>query len=101
MRRLGSELGVDPMVPYRFFSGKEELLDAIFLSIIEDLPWHDELKGIDAVAQGFRDFRGRARRCPNLVALVGPRLLTTPAGRLPVHWVVDELAEDGVARRTT
>ena len=53
MRRIGSELGVDPTAIYRHFRSKHELVAALadlaFLSIPEpdpELPWQDRLRGL-------------------------------------------------------
>lgn len=45
MRKLGAELGVDPMAVYRYFSDQEALFDGIAETLfaeldVDTLPWH-------------------------------------------------------------
>ena len=37
MRRLGTELGVDPMAAYRHVAGKADLLDAIVEAVLAEI----------------------------------------------------------------
>ncbi len=88
MRRLAEELDVWPMRVYRYFSDKDELLDAIVGSAAAEvetpnpsLPWRDRLTGL---VTGMR----AALEPGDLVARL-PRAALSPAGL--------KLADTGIA----
>lgn len=63
MRRLGAELGVDPMAVYHYVPSKEALYDALVAAIWDELElpdgdgaWEQELRGL---AHGVRDLLTR------------------------------------------
>jgi AcrR family transcriptional regulator len=84
MRRLGQELGRDPMGLYRYTANRGALLDGVSelvlneLAIFPDDPdWQAQLRRI------AHDFRVLALRHPNVVPLLVTRPLSTPLGLRP------------------
>jgi AcrR family transcriptional regulator len=85
MRRLGQELGRDPMSLYRYAANRAELLDGVSemvlneLAIFPDDPeWQAQLRRI------AHDLRRLALRHPNIVPLLVTRPLSTPLGMRPL-----------------
>lgn len=85
MRRLGQELGRDPMGLYRYAANRAELLDGVSelvldeLAITPDAPdWQAQLRRI------AHDLRLLALRHPNVVPLLVTRPLSTPLGLRPL-----------------
>ena len=85
MRRLGQELGRDPMSLYRYAANRAALLDGVSelvlneLAIIPDDPdWQAQLRRI------AHDLRLLALRHPNVVPLLVTRPLSTPLGLRPL-----------------
>ena len=84
MRRLGRELGRDPMSLYRYTGNRCALLDAVAGHVMDDLP----------VLSGYGDWKGQLRllaqelrlvalRHPNVAPLLLTRPLSTPLGLRP------------------
>jgi AcrR family transcriptional regulator len=85
MRRLGQELGRDPMSLYRYAANRAALLDGVTemvlneLAIFADDPdWQAQLRRIG------HDLRLLALRHPNIVPLLVTRPLSTPLGLRPL-----------------
>lgn len=85
MRRLGQELGCDPMSLYRYAANRDALLDGITELVISELPtasggqdWQAQLRRI------AHDLRLLALRHPNVVPLLVTRPLSTPLGLRPL-----------------
>jgi AcrR family transcriptional regulator len=85
MRRLGQELGRDPMGLYRYAKNRPALLDGVTelvlneLAIFPDDPdWQAQLRRI------AHDLREIALRHPNVVPLLVTRPLSTPLGLRPL-----------------
>jgi AcrR family transcriptional regulator len=85
MRRLGQELGRDPMGLYRYAENRAALLDGVSelvlneLAIFPDDPdWQAQLRRI------AHDLREIALRHPNVVPLLVTRPLSTPLGLRPL-----------------
>jgi AcrR family transcriptional regulator len=85
MRRLGQELGRDPMTLYRYAANRADLLDGVTeivldeLTIFADEPdWQAQLRRI------AHDLRLLALRHPNVVPLLVTRPLSTPLGLRPL-----------------
>ncbi|MBG0741079.1 TetR/AcrR family transcriptional regulator C-terminal domain-containing protein [Paeniglutamicibacter antarcticus] len=85
MRRLGQELGRDPMSLYRYAANRAALLDGVSelvlneLAIFSDDPdWRAQLRRI------AHDLRRLALRHPNVVPLLVTRPLSTPLGLRPL-----------------
>src|SRR3954466_2640271 len=79
MRRLGEMLGVEAMALYRHVPGRENLLDAVVESIIEEMR-HDE-DVIEAPRDGWQDFLQRLAHGVRRVALAHPRCFPLIASR--------------------
>jgi AcrR family transcriptional regulator len=85
MRRLGQQLGRDPMGLYRYAANRAALLDGVSelvlneLAIFPDDPdWQAQLRRI------AHDLRRLALRHPNVVPLLVTRPLSTPLGLRPL-----------------
>ena len=85
MRRLGQELGRDPMSLYRYAANRAALLDGVTESVLDELTIFTEV--LDWQAQLRRiahDLRLLALRHPNVVPLLVTRPLSTPLGLRPL-----------------
>jgi AcrR family transcriptional regulator len=85
MRRLGQQLGRDPMSLYRYAKNRAALLDGISELVLTELPinprdpdWQAQLRRI------AHDLRELALRHPNVVPLLVTRPLSTPLGLRPL-----------------
>lgn len=95
MRRLGRELGVDPMVPYRIFPTKDKLLDAVYDSVVSRAEPEASDDPIADVIAGYRNFRNDLVENPGLLPLTTPRMLATKAAMAPFEWVMEKLVATG------
>ncbi len=107
MRRLGERLGVEAMSLYRYVPGKEDLLDAVVVSLVAGMEQDDEvrLRPVD----GWQDFLQRLAHGVRRVALAHPKAFPLIASRPPeapwlrpplrsLDWVeafLDGLTEEG------
>jgi AcrR family transcriptional regulator len=85
MRRLGQELGRDPMSLYRYAANRAALLDGVTETVLNELAifaddpdWQSQLRKI------AHDLRLLALRHPNVVPLLVTRPLSTPLGLRPL-----------------
>ena len=85
MRRLGQELGRDPMSLYRYAANRAALLDGVTETVLDELAiftdvldWQAQLRRI------AHDLRLLALRHPNVVPLLVTRPLSTPLGLRPL-----------------
>jgi AcrR family transcriptional regulator len=85
MRRLGQELGRDPMSLYRYAENRAALLDGVSELVLNELPihagdpdWKAQLRHI------AHNLRLLALRHPNVVPLLVTRPLSTPLGLRPL-----------------
>lgn len=85
MRRLGQELGRDPMSLYRYAANRAALLDGITELVLDELEifphdpdWQAQLR------KNAHDLRLLALRHPNVVPLLVTRPLSTPLGLRPL-----------------
>jgi AcrR family transcriptional regulator len=85
MRRLGQELGRDPMSLYRYAANRAALLDGVSELVLNELlifpddpDWQAQLRRI------AHDLRRLALRHPNVVPLLVTRPLSTPLGMRPL-----------------
>ena len=85
MRRLGQELGRDPMSLYRYAENRAALLDGVAELVLDELAlepadpdWKGQLRLL------AHDLRGLALRHPNVVPLLVTRPLATPLGLRPL-----------------
>jgi len=84
MRRLGRELGRDPMAVYRYADTKTALLDGVVELVLDELTvdstdedWQSQLRTV------ARRFRGIAIAHPHVVPLLVTRPLATPLALRP------------------
>ena len=84
MRRLGKDLGRDPMALYRYADTKTALLDGVVELVLSDLTvdatdddWQSQLRLV------ARRFRAMALAHPNVVPLLVTRPLSTPLALRP------------------
>jgi len=86
MRRLGSTLHVEAMSLYRYVPGREDLLDAVVDSIINEM--YDDEEIIDKPQDGWQDYLQRLAHGVRRVALAHPRAFPLVASRPPeVPWL--------------
>lgn len=81
MRRLGEKLGVEAMALYRYVPSKEDLLDAVVESLVNDVR-SDEVV-LDAPQDGWQDFLQRLAHGVRRMALAHPKAFPLVASRPP------------------
>jgi AcrR family transcriptional regulator len=81
MRRLGAVLGVEAMSLYRYVPGRENLLDAVVESIIDEMREDDDV--LEKPRDGWQDFLQRLAHGVRRVALSHPRAFPLVASRPP------------------
>jgi AcrR family transcriptional regulator len=81
MRRLGAELGVEAMSLYRYVPGRENLLDAVVESIVEEMREDEDV--LEAPRDGWQDFLQRLAHGVRRVALGHPKAFPLVASRPP------------------
>lgn len=100
MRRLGAEMGVDPMTAYRHLPNKEALLDGLVEAVITEidldvdpeLPWQLQLRRlVDANLAALLAH-------PNVLPLMAQRPLTTPESLRLVEKALGIMDGAGVRR---
>jgi AcrR family transcriptional regulator len=79
MRRLGSILGVEAMSLYRYVPGRENLLDAVVESILDEMLEDEEI--LDTPRDGWQDFLQRLAHGVRRVALAHPKAFPLVASR--------------------
>jgi AcrR family transcriptional regulator len=85
MRRLGQELGRDPMSLYRYAANRADLLDGITELVLTELTIHPHDQDWQAQLRRIaHDLRLLALRHPNVVPLLVTRPLSTPLGLRPL-----------------
>jgi AcrR family transcriptional regulator len=82
MRKLGAELGVDPMTVYRYFTDQEALFDGIAETLfteldVDSLPWHGPWR--DLAEQYTRRLRNTLLDHPQAVTIFATRPVRSPA----------------------
>lgn len=100
MRKLGAELGVDPMAAYRHLPNKEALLDGVLeavvsqvdLTVDSDAPWPEQLRRI--VEADLEVLLAH----PNALPLVARRPLTTPNSMRLVEAALAITSSAGIPR---
>jgi AcrR family transcriptional regulator len=85
MRRLGQELGRDPMSLYRYAENRAALLDGVSELVLDQLEVHPEDPDWKAQLRKIaHSLRTLALRHPNVVPLLVTRPLSTPLGLRPL-----------------
>ncbi len=98
MRKLGSELGVEAMALYHYFSSKEALLDAVVERVVAEMEpppaeggtWEERFRAV------LRSYRRLAHAHPHVFALLGRRPVRKPEALQPVEWALDLLRRAGL-----
>ncbi|WP_231502611.1 TetR/AcrR family transcriptional regulator [Blastococcus sp. URHD0036] len=86
MRRLGAHLGVEAMALYRYIPGREQLLDGVVESVIDEL-YGDPDVHLEA-AHGWQDYLQRLAHGVRRIALAHPEVFPLVATRPPAApWV--------------
>jgi len=100
MRRLGVELGVDPMAVYYHIPNKEALLDAIVEAVMAeidltvDVPTDPAEERILCAARAYRDAMLAHMNALPAIMSRGPR---TPAAMRPVELLIGILRDAGLS----
>src|SRR3954469_19362103 len=81
MRRLGAELGVEAMSLYRYVPGRENLLDAVVETMIDEMNADPET--LSEPRDGWQDFLQRLAHGVRRIALSHPRAFPLVASRPP------------------
>jgi AcrR family transcriptional regulator len=85
MRRLGQELGRDPMALYRYADNRAALLDGVSELVLSELVIHpDDRDWKSQLRQTAHEFRRIALAHPHVVPLLVTRPLSTPLGLRPL-----------------
>lgn len=100
MRRLGSELGVDPMAAYRHLPNKEALLDGVIEAVVTEIQLNvDTSRSWQAQLRELIDSNMRALLAhPNVLPLMAQRPLVTPESLRLVERAIEILDRAGVPR---
>src|SRR5215203_4397100 len=86
MRRLGAHLGVEAMALYRYVPGRENLLDGVVESVIDELYGDPDV--ILAASHGWQDYLQRLAHGVRRIALAHPEVFPLIASRPPAApWV--------------
>jgi AcrR family transcriptional regulator len=99
MRRLGAELGVDPMAVYYHIPNKEALLDAIVeavMAAIDLTVYHPEDTPVERVMCAARAYRDAMLAHANALPIVLSRGPATSAALVPVELLTGILREAGL-----
>lgn len=81
MRRLGRSLGVEAMSLYRYIPGREELLDGVVDTIINEI--YDDEDILDSPRHGWQDYLQRLAHGVRRIALTHPKAFPLVASRPP------------------
>jgi AcrR family transcriptional regulator len=86
MRRLGAHLGVEAMALYRYVPGRENLLDGVVESVIDELYGDPDV--LLAASHGWQDYLQRLAHGVRRIALAHPEVFPLVATRPPAApWV--------------
>jgi AcrR family transcriptional regulator len=99
MRKLGTELGVDPMAVYHYIPNKAALLDSLIDAIMTELGVAERREPGEDVAEwfvcSFRQFYEVLRAHPNVLTVMATRPITGEAGLKSAEIVLRELHDLG------
>jgi AcrR family transcriptional regulator len=99
MRRLGAELGVDPMAVYYHVPNKESLLDAIVEAVMAEIDLsvdHTDEPHEERVMCAARAYRDVMLAHANALPIVLTRGPATPAAMRPVELLIGILRDAGL-----
>ncbi len=99
MRRLGAELGVDPMAAYRHIPGKDALLDGIVEAVVSQadltddpaLSWQDRLRAL------VRAYVGALMAHPNALPVIAERPWRTPGALMVLERALEIMTAAGAS----
>jgi AcrR family transcriptional regulator len=100
MRRLGAELGVDPMAVYYHLPSKDALLDAIVEAVMAEIELDDDDRETPAEERILRaacSYRDAMLAHAGALPIVLTRSPATPAAMRPVEVLLGILADAGLA----
>lgn len=101
MRRLGAELGVDPMAVYHYIPNKAALLDCLVDAIMTELgipPKREDHEAWDAwVISMFDEYRKVLRAHPNALQVAATRPVMSYTGMKAGEAILGELMGAGLA----
>ena len=103
MRRLGAELGVDPMAVYRHVDGKEAVLDGVAELLWEELPASEEVAGDwrDGLRAFARSLRALFHSHPHAVPLLVQRPVMPKAALEKSYTHMEALRRAGFDKQRT
>jgi AcrR family transcriptional regulator len=79
MRKLGTELGVEAMTLYRYVPGREDLLDLLVESIVDEMYTDPDV--LQTPEHGWQDFLQRLAHGVRRIAIAHPRAFPLVASR--------------------
>jgi AcrR family transcriptional regulator len=95
MRKLGAELGVDPMAVYHYIPNKAALLDGLIEAVMNELgvapDRPDEMDITEWFVCSFHSFWQVLRAHPNVLPVMATRPITGEAGLRSAERVLEEL----------
>jgi AcrR family transcriptional regulator len=100
MRRLGAELGVDPMAVYYHVPNKEKLLDAIVEAVMADIDLASDDPSAPAeerILRAARAYRDAMLAHVNALPIVTSRGPRTPVAMRPVELLIGILRDAGLS----
>lgn len=98
MRKLGAELGADPMAAYRHFADQEDLYDAVAEHLFDQLdadslPWAKDWQELST--KYCERLRDTLLGHPHAVTLFASRPVRSPAAIATGNRMIETLTEDG------
>jgi len=99
MRRLGAELGVDPMALYHYVPNKEALLDAIVEAVMAEMRWMDDrrISAEERLVRLSTAYRDVMLAHGNALPLLLSRGPVTPAALRPIEAMIGILRDAGLS----
>lgn len=99
MRRLGRELGVDPMAVYYYVEDKDALLDALVEAVMSEIDVDCELPDgpEDRLMVAASTYAQTLLAHPNALPIILARSPRTPAAMRPVEFMLAEFMNAGLA----
>jgi TetR/AcrR family transcriptional regulator, tetracycline repressor protein len=101
MRRLGADLGVDPMAVYHYLPNKAALLDGLIDAVMIELgvaPARESGQRLsDWVVETYKHFWDQLVAHPNVLPIMDSRMITGEAAMLSAEQVLIEMERAGIA----
>jgi AcrR family transcriptional regulator len=99
MRRLGRELGVDPMAVYYYVEDKSALLDALVEAVMAEIDVECDLPDDpeERLMIAARSYADTLLAHPNALPIILARSPRTPAALRPVEFMLAEFMRAGLA----